>query len=49
MTRIAPMLPLAIAVLMVSWAKLNPLPPDTRAVFMEIAKRDFFMQHIHRM
>jgi hypothetical protein len=47
MTRLTVLLPLVFAVVMVSWAKLNPLPQDTRAVFMEIAKRDLFMQHIH--
>lgn len=46
MTRFTVLLPLVIAVAMLAWTKLNPLPPDTRAVFMEIAKRDVFLQHI---
>jgi hypothetical protein len=45
--RFTALLPLAIAILMLGWSKLNPLPPDTRELYVEIAKRDFFIQHIH--
>jgi hypothetical protein len=41
------LLPAVLAVAMLSWAQLHHLTPDNRAAFLEMAKAQLFIRHIH--